>query len=169
MATATRTVVVRPNAKPVITLNGAASLQVAFGSTYIDPGATAKDAEDGYISASITIDNPVNTFKAGTYKVTYTVTDRHGAMATATRTVVVRPNAKPVITILGKKTVIIKLGETYIDSGATARDVEDGDLTALIVTTGTVNTAVAGTYTVTYTVTDKAGATITAARRIIVQ
>jgi len=168
-ATAARSVIVKENAKPVITLNGAASLQVAFGSTYIDPGATAKDAEDGYISASITIDNPVNTFKAGTYKVTYTVTDRHGAMATATRTVVVRPNAKPVITILGKKTVIIKLGETYIDSGATARDVEDGDLTALIVTTGTVNTAVAGTYTVTYTVTDKAGATITAARRIIVQ
>ena len=72
----------------------------------------------------------------------------------------------PVITLLGDPTVTVTLGGTYTDAGATAKDDKDGDLTNAIVLTNPVNTAVKGTYTVTYTVTDAAGNTGTATRTV---
>ena len=47
-------------------------------------------------------------------------------------------------------------------------DPQDGDLTGDIVTTNPVNTAVAGTYIVTYSVTDAAMNTVQAQRTVIV-
>jgi hypothetical protein len=63
----------------------------------------------------------------------------------------------PTITLIGSSTVTITLGTTYADSGATATDDIDGDISSAIVTSSTVNNAQTGTYYVTYTVTDAAG------------
>jgi hypothetical protein len=60
----------------------------------------------------------------------------------------------PVITLLGNDTVTLTQGSVYADSGATADDVEDGDITVDIVTVNHVNTLVVGTYTITYNVID---------------
>jgi hypothetical protein len=49
----------------------------------------------------------------------------------------------------------ISVGDTYTDSGATFVDNVDG--TGSVVGSGTVNTAVPGTYTITYDYTDHAG------------
>ncbi len=76
---------------------------------------------------------------------------------------------RPVISLLGVKPVTIAVGGTYAEEGATATDNVDGDLTASIVTTGTVDTGVAGTYTITYTVTDAAGNVGTKTRTVTVQ
>ncbi|WP_239519338.1 immunoglobulin-like domain-containing protein [Bifidobacterium ramosum] len=54
-------------------------------------------------------------------------------------------------------------------SGVTATDDTDGDVTANIIVTGTVNTSKSGTYTLTYTVTDKAGNKAAQTRRITVK
>jgi hypothetical protein len=64
---------------------------------------------------------------------------------------------KPVITLLGSNPVSINVGQTYTDAGATALDNFDGDITLSIVTVNPVNTGIAGTYTVTYDVTDAHG------------
>ncbi|MBW3088732.1 phosphatase PAP2 family protein [Bifidobacterium sp. 82T24] len=53
-------------------------------------------------------------------------------------------------------------------AGVTAKDDKDGDVTADIKVSGSVNTAKAGEYTLTYTVSDKAGNTATAKRVITV-
>jgi peptidoglycan hydrolase-like protein with peptidoglycan-binding domain len=53
--------------------------------------------------------------------------------------------------------VNLTVGNTYLDAGATANDNVDGNITANIVTVNPVNTGVAGTYTVTYDVSDAAG------------
>lgn len=66
-------------------------------------------------------------------------------------------NNPPVITLNGSATMTLKVGGTYTEPGAKATDDKDGDLTSKIIITGTVNTAVAGTYTITYTVNDSAG------------
>lgn len=59
-------------------------------------GVTASDDEDGDITENIeVVENTVNTSKAGTYKVTYEVTDSQGASATKTITVTVKENGKP--------------------------------------------------------------------------
>lgn len=63
----------------------------------------------------------------------------------------------PVITRLGADPVNVTAGDPYIDAGATALDNIDGDITANIITVNPVNTAVIGTYTVTYNVSDAAG------------
>lgn len=63
----------------------------------------------------------------------------------------------PVITLLGVSPVNAGFGYPYIDAGATASDIEDGDITAKIVTANKVNTAKAGIYYVNYNVTDKDG------------
>jgi len=75
-------------------------------------------------------------------------------------------NIKPTITIMGNALVTIAAGTTYTDQGATAADDIDGDITKQIVPSGTVNTAIPGTYTITYTVTDAAGNTGTASRTV---
>ena len=70
----------------------------------------------------------------------------------------------PVITLLGDAAVSIEVGDTYIDAGATAKDNYDGDITSNIVTVSNVDTAIVGSYTVTYDVSDaneNAAATVT--------
>jgi hypothetical protein len=75
----------------------------------------------------------------------------------------------PVITLTGASTINLNNGDTYTELGATATDVEDGNLTGVIATTGTVNTAVDGTYTINYNVTDSnSNNAVQATRTIIV-
>lgn len=77
---------------PVITLNGASTINLRVGEVYTELGATATDDIDGDITAKIitTITGgSVNTSVAGTYTITYTVSDTAGNVATATRTVTI--------------------------------------------------------------------------------
>lgn len=73
----------------------------------------------------------------------------------------------PVITLLGPTVVNITQGDTYTDQGATASDNEDGDITSKIVTNNTVDPLTAGTYTITYNVSDNAGNTATQITRTV--
>ena len=72
----------------------------------------------------------------------------------------------PVITIIGGSTLSLNIGDTYTELGATAYDNVDGDISLKIITTGTVNTSVAGNYTITYTVSDMSGNIGTATRTV---
>ncbi|MBI5697062.1 MAG: DUF5011 domain-containing protein [Thaumarchaeota archaeon] len=73
----------------------------------------------------------------------------------------------PTITLNGVNPQTITAGSPYTELGATATDVEDGDITGSIVTdSSAVNTAVVGVYSVTYTVTDSAGNTDTKTRTV---
>ena len=74
----------------------------------------------------------------------------------------------PIITILGHNPLNLQVGDTFTDPGATAQDNVDGDLTASIQTNDNVNTSAAGSYNVTYTVSDTAGNTATASRTVVV-
>ena len=72
--------------------------------------------------------------------------------------------AAPVITILGANPAIVVLGLTYSDAGVTVTD--DVDTSPTLTTVSTVNTTIAGTYTVTYTAEDEAGKSSTAIRTV---
>ncbi len=61
----------------------------------------------------------------------------------------------PEIALNGEASVSIPANSTYTDAGATAHDNIDGAITP--VATSNVDTAVVGTYTVTYRATDRAG------------
>ncbi len=148
-----------PNQAPTIALNGNATMNLTVGDTFTDPGAIASDLESGNLTAQIVVTGTVNTATAGTYTRTYTVTDAGGLSANTTRTVivsavVVTPNQAPVVTLTGAASMTLTVGSTFTDPGATATDSEDGNITANIVRTGTVDTATVGTYTLSYIVRD---------------
>jgi DNA/RNA endonuclease G (NUC1) len=71
----------------------------------------------------------------------------------------------PVITVLGDDPVNIERGTVYTDAGATAFDAGDNAGKA-VTTTGTVDTSVEGTYTLTYSATDNNGNIGTATRTV---
>ena len=146
---------------PVITLNGAATVNLNVGETYTELGATATDNVDGDVTGNVIIGgDTVNTNIAGSYIVTYNVSDAAGNAANeVTRTVNVNADiTAPVITLNGPSSVILELGQAYNEQGATATDNIDGDISANIVIGGdTVNTNAAGSYIVTYNVSDAAG------------
>src|SRR5699024_10937541 len=72
---------------PVITLKGDNPMELEVGDKYEEPGATAQDDVDGDVTDAIKISGEVNTDKAGTYEVVYTVSDAAGNEATETRVV----------------------------------------------------------------------------------
>jgi surface protein len=143
---------------PIITINGSTNISVNIGTTYTDAGATAMDNRDGDITASIIATSTVDTNAFGTYTVTYNVSDAAGNAANpAVRTVNVSDLEAPIISLLGENPVSVTQDATYIDPGATAFDNVDGDITANIILTNTVESSTPGTYTVTYNVSDAAG------------
>jgi hypothetical protein len=79
--------------------------------------------------------------------------------------------ASPNITLAGSTSVEVSLGSgTWTDPGATANDDEDGTTTVTSDYSSTnPNTNLVGTYTITYTSTDKAGNTGTAIRTVRVK
>ncbi len=66
---------------PVVSLQGAAGMNIALNATFNDPGATATDAEDGNLSNQIEVAGVVDSSEPGTYTLTYGVTDSVGNSA----------------------------------------------------------------------------------------
>ncbi|MBC1491623.1 DUF5011 domain-containing protein [Listeria booriae] len=162
----TRHVYVRTNDKPVIH----ASDQTFKAGASFDPlaGMSASDTEDGDITANVTVTaNDVDANQAGTYHVTYSVTDSDDNTTTKTVTITVLTNEKPVIIAAD----ITQKAHRSVDpmAGVTASDLEDGDLTANIkIIANDINTDVPGEYHVTYSVLDSDGNTTEATYTVTV-
>lgn len=84
---------------PAITLQGASTLTLALGENYADPGVSAADDRDGDLTSKIVVGgDSVNTAVAGTYVVSYSVSDNSGNAATqVTRTITVAPSTATVV------------------------------------------------------------------------
>lgn len=71
----------------------------------------------------------------------------------------------PVITLIGNNPLTVVLGATYTDPGSSVTDNVDSGLIATV--TGAVNTAVVGSYTLTYNASDAAGNAAVAVTRTV--
>ena len=140
---------------PVITLNGEVDINVIIGDEYQDLGAVAQDNIDGNIT--ITTVGQVDTSTVGSYIITYTATDSADNSIFISRTVNVLELdvTPPQISLIGLSPLSINEGGFYIEYGASAEDERDGVLDVAI--SGTVNSNVPGSYSVTYTAQDTAG------------
>ena len=167
---------------PQISLKGANPYCMVKGGTYIEPGATATDNVDGNITDKIAVTNKVTGNLMGAFRIVYKVEDSSGNEAIAYRAVIVTTscpdedspanvvNDLPVITLIGKNSVIINVGSNYVDLGATAYDKVDGDITRKIVTdTSSVKTNVPGIYKVYYSVTNSNGKKASITRTVTVK
>ena len=167
---------------PQISLKGSNPYCMVKGGTYIEPGATATDNVDGNITDKIAVTNKVTGNLMGAFRIVYKVEDSSGNEAIAYRAVIVTTscpdedspanvvNDLPVITLIGKNSVIINVGSNYVDLGATAYDKIDGDITRKIVTdTSNVKTNVPGIYKVYYSVTNSNGKKASITRTVTVK
>lgn len=154
--------------EPVVSMIGSSSIKLLIHSTYTDQGATALDTLDGNLTNRIVTTGSVNPEIPGNYYITYTVTNDLGKVGTATRKITVY-QPEPQITIIGNSNIEILKTRTYTDLGATATDQIDGDITSEITTTSNVNTSRAGTYYMTYRVTNSEGITSTKQRTVVVR
>ncbi len=153
-ATCNATVTVVDDVPPLITMNGISPVTVECGDSYTDAGASANDNCDGPLTPSAA--GTVDASTVGSYTVTYTVSDAAGNAATpVTRQVDVVDTTSPIISMNGTSPVTVECGASYTDEGATADDACVGALTPNAA--GTVDTAVVGSYTVTYTISDPSG------------
>ncbi len=72
----------------------------------------------------------------------------------------------PIITLNGAPTINLNVGDSYTESGATATD--NTDASVAVVTSGSVDTATASTYTIHYNATDTAGNHATELTRTVI-
>ena len=158
-----------------ISLQGAESVTLECGQRFGDPGATAINGNGDPIEVTVAYsggfdpDAPA----VGTYTATYSATEGANSVS-ATRNITVTDTEGPAIMVNGANPYRIQQGSCspFVDPGATAFDNCAGSkpVTSSISGPGgatSVDTSVAGTYTVTYTATDGTHES-TATRTVIV-
>ena len=149
-------------------------MTVTMGKKIVIPAPTAKDDRDGNVKVTTT--GKVDTSKVGTYKVTYTATDKAGNKATKTRTIKVikaLDTTPPKINLSGPIEQTLYLGDIYVEKGTNAYNSsgywlanDDIDGYIKIIIKDNIDTSKVGTYKITYTAVDKAGNKATKTRTI---
>jgi hypothetical protein len=123
--------------------------------TYLTPQGTDNCNSSTALTAGL---GSGSTFPFGVNTETYTVTDASGNSANCSFSITITDGEKPVINLLGANPLILCVGDTYVEAGATATDNCDGTVSQNIsINNSAVNTAQEGTYYVTYDVTDANG------------
>jgi hypothetical protein len=161
-ASVTNIVSATDTTSPVITVLGANPMTIECGTVYAEAGATALDN----CSLASFVTNGTVPQAVGSYTISYRAQDASGNAVTNTRTVNVVDTTAPAITLNGSNQIIIECHGTFVDPGATALDACAGSVPAN--SSGTVNTTVTGTNTITYAATDGNGNTNQVSRTVIV-
>ena len=157
-----------PECYPVIT---AEDIYIPTGQDFdLFQGVTAQDKTDGDLTGSLNLDySNVDTSTPGIYRTQFFVENSLGLVSYKERRVFVYdPASTPVILA---EDIYLETGMVFAPyDGIAAYDVEDGDLTSLvIITENTVDTTQAGEYLVRYQVTDSDGNTAETVRRVTVE
>jgi len=158
-----RTVKVADDVAPTISLNGAATIWLQLGNSFIDPSAQFSDNYDKNLQL-VTI-GKVNEKKTGTYTLEYCVTDSSGnGPICLSRTVVIGDTAAPVITLHGTNPKIIDVLSTYSEDGYTVN--EPNFYKVVISGTWKGKADVLGSFTQVFTAIDSSGNIGSATRTI---
>lgn len=170
---------------PKITLEGDIEITIPLGTrSVLDAGDkfSAYDKQDGDLTNSVQRANDIDFSKAGTYYITYTVTDSDGFKDVKKRIVTITGSdaqpytggttytgSVPVIGFTDGDTLFLNIGENYNPNTYYATDFEDGDITNSVSVEGDISdTNTKGVYSVYYSVIDNDGNSVTKERTIYV-
>ena len=159
--TKTRIVKVVDSSKPVITLVDDNELFLCPNGSYEEAGYKAYDNYDGDITNKVIK-------KEEKHVITYTVSDSSGNTESVSRQISRVDVESPVITLKGTSTVYIPEDGTYTESGYTASDNCDGDLTSSVKVSDNIDTSKKGEYKVQYEVVDSNNNKVVVTRKVIV-
>lgn len=151
--------------RPFFRVKGNANISIPVFSEFTDPGAEAIFRNKNY-SDKIIYTGSVNTNVLGEYKINYEFSMR-GQNYSAQRNVLVVDDIAPNLELIGNTELIISSFDFYTESGFTANDNYDGDLTGSVIVNK--EKLLNGNYKITYTVSDSSGNCVTATRNIIVK
>ena len=160
VASTIRNVSVVDKKAPEISLNTIEGQMTIIGEPYVEEGYTATDEYDGDLTAQVNAveENGV---------VTYRVSDRSGNETVVQRQIRYFDPIAPSLDLVGG-TVTVSAGEDYIEPGYSAWDNADGDITDWVEIFSDYQKYLAGTYKMTYVVSDTHGNATTVEREIIV-
>ncbi len=172
-----RTVYVRDNTKPTITLtpNGSdVNYSMEVHTSYHEYNATANDNYDGDISNNINIDSSaVDVNATGDYTVVYSVCDDNSNCTESNRTLTVKDGTPPTITLTPKGSDInysMEVNTPYHEYNATANDNYNGNISNNIIIDATnVDVNLTGTYQVNYKVCDSSNNCVESNRTVTVE
>ncbi|HEX7316862.1 MAG TPA: PxKF domain-containing protein [Pyrinomonadaceae bacterium] len=151
------------NGNPIVVTETIPATTVECHTSFTAPTATAADGCDT-APIAVTVAGAVDVNTVGIYDLVYGAVDASGNDTERRVRVRVVDTTKPVITINGANPMLVFLNTTFTDPGATATDGCAGSVP--VSASGSVNTAVVGLYTITYTATDPSGNTQTATRTV---
>ena len=155
----TQAPVIASHADVVAEATGPTGATVDYGTP------TATDNYDATVT--VTCVPPTNSlFALATTTVNCSATDSSTNTATSSFSITVRDTTAPALILNGSSTVTIEAGTDYIDAGATASDIVDGNLTSQIATSTDLNANVVGNYSETYSVADAHGNAASTTRAI---
>lgn len=160
--TAVRVVQVVDTDAPIIELVQDPDAYTLVGDTYEEEGFTAVDNYDGDISDKVEREIQEDA-------VIYRVSDSSGNTTEVVRKIRYLEPEKPALKLNGEKEITITAGDAWKEPGYTATGFLGEDLTKAVKIEGKVDTQAAGTYTLTYSVTDERGYTTTAKRTVVVK
>ena len=135
-------------------------ITVEYGDKFTQPKVTALGK--GHVlnrkgtKLDLTCKGEVDDTKLGDYKLEYSATYRNKT-TTKIITVSVVDTTEPKLTLVGDKEVSVEIGGTYSESGSSAEDIYDGDLTSKIEISGEVDSSKVQDCVITYKVTDSNG------------
>lgn len=107
IAVATREIEYNDGIAPTITLNGDSDITMNAGTAFDDPGCTASDSKGNDLTEAVTVDGDLNTYKAGDYTITYSVTDKYGNESSVERHIKINPLRQADTVSPGSKTVYL--------------------------------------------------------------
>lgn len=160
---------------PVITLNGATLIYVNLNDTFNDPGVVAKTGSGLLIDNSLVnrviqkdgaVVGSVDTSGLYKYTINYTVTD-NGLTTRVIRTVIVKDNIPPTLTIPGNVTLNKSVTTYDLMNGVSSSD--NSGKPVIITTSSNLTFGVVGNYIITYTATDATGNTTIKTRTIKIE
>jgi streptogramin lyase len=166
-STCSATVQVRDCAPPTLTCAAPVTAECSGGgaASVLLGSPTAVDA-----CSTATVSGPVpSSFPPGTTRLLYSATDAMGNQALCQTHVTVVDTAAPRLSLLGPQVLRLPVGARYVEPGATAWDACSGNLTSRVRSSGTVDTSVPGSQTLTYSVVDDSGHVATLSRTVLVQ
>ena len=144
---------------PKINLNSEIKTCKSQKNVTID--ATVNDNYDGDITDKLS-------YKIEDNYIILTATDSSNNKAELKENLTYIDDEKPIIKLKEASTTYVKIGATYEETGATATDSCDGDISKNIKIESNVDVNTLGTYEITYTVTDSAGVTDKVTRKVVV-
>ena len=138
--------------KPVITLTGDIEKSVCPNKKYEEEGYDAIDEYDGNISDKVEVKEVDN-------KIIYVVKDSSGNKEEVSRSIIYEDKENPVIILNGRNEINIYKDSNYEESGYSASDNCDDDISDKVIVNSNIDTSKVGKYIIKYEVSDSSGNT----------